>query len=263
MRISEEILNRKGAIKLDLVTKEVRNLLNQGLIASVNLTEWLCVDHKILINNVLPKEYHQACISAIDNLKQATAMKNIPLVANVLLDSGINKGSTLFAELCNHPSDSVRCWAAYIVGIEEDNLLSKLQSISQFAADDNFGVREIAWMAVRSDINAHLEDAISILTTWTSETDANVRRFASEVTRPRSVWSKHIDKLKDNPELGLPILEPLKSDSEKYVRDSVANWLNDAAKTRPDFVKDICARWDKESPTKETAYIIKKALRSL
>ncbi|MFV0419125.1 MAG: DNA alkylation repair protein [Dysgonomonas sp.] len=262
MTISEEILNRKGAIKQEFVTSEIRNLLNQGLIASVNLTEWLCIDHKFLINNVLPKEYQHTCISSINNLKQVTAMKSIPVVAGALFDSGINKSSTLFAELCNHPSDSVRCWAAYIVGIEKDTILSKLQSIKQFAADDNFGVREIAWMAVRSDIDALLEDAISILTTWTGETDINIRRFASEATRPRGVWSKHIDKLKDNPELGLSILDPLKSDSAKYVRDSVANWLNDAAKTRPDFVKDICVRWEKESQTKETAYIIKKALRS-
>jgi 3-methyladenine DNA glycosylase AlkC len=59
------------------------------------------------------------------------------------------------------------------------------------------------------------------------------------------------------------ILEPLKSDEAKYVQDSVGNWLNDASKTRPDFVLQLCEKWAKESPTKATNYIIQKARRTL
>lgn len=58
-------------------------------------------------------------------------------------------------------------------------------------------------------------------------------------------------------------LENLKSDPSKYVQDSVANWMNDAGKTQPEFVIEICKKWKQESPTKETNYIIKRALRSL
>lgn len=61
----------------------------------------------------------------------------------------------------------------------------------------------------------------------------------------------------------MPILEPLKSDNSKYVQDSVGNWLNDASKTQLVFVKELCKRWDMESDTKQTKYIIKKALRSI
>lgn len=39
--------------------------------------------------------------------------------------------------------------------------------------------------------------------------------------------------------------------------------LNDAGKTQPEFVKTLCEKWKDESPTKETAYIIKKALRTI
>ena len=55
----------------------------------------------------------------------------------------------------------------------------------------------------------------------------------------------------------------MKTDKAKYVQDSVGNWLNDASKTRPDFVVALCERWENESPAKETKYIVKKALRTL
>lgn len=39
--------------------------------------------------------------------------------------------------------------------------------------------------------------------------------------------------------------------------------LNDANKTQPEFVKTLCEKWKNESPTKETACIIKKHCRQL
>jgi 3-methyladenine DNA glycosylase AlkC len=108
-----------------------------------------------------------------------------------------------------------------------------------------------------------LTESIKILTKWSQSADENVRRFASESTRPRGVWCAHIEILKQNPALALPILENLKADSAKYVQDSVGNWLNDASKTQPDFVQHLCAKWTLESPAKSTEYIVKKALRTL
>jgi 3-methyladenine DNA glycosylase AlkC len=143
------------------------------------------------------------------------------------------------------------------------NIKQKLQKIQPFAADKHFGVREISWLVVRPNIAKNLDESLKNLTAWTTNTDENIRRFASEATRPRGVWCEHIEELKQNPELGLMILEPLKSDKAKYVQDSVGNWLNDASKTQPDFVKNVCKKWEKESSTKETAYIIKKALRTI
>jgi 3-methyladenine DNA glycosylase AlkC len=108
-----------------------------------------------------------------------------------------------------------------------------------------------------------LEPAIESLVGWAEHVDANLRRCASEVTRPCGVWCAHLTRVKAEPQLALPILEPLKSDGSKYVRDSVGNWHNDASKSQPAWVRRVTSRWRKESKTPETAYIVKKALRTI
>jgi 3-methyladenine DNA glycosylase AlkC len=142
--------------------------------------------------------------------------------------------------------------------------LEKLfDAIRPFAADEHFGVREIAWLAVRHRIIQDLEKSLAILSEWSQHENKNIRRFASEATRPRGVWCAHIVALKEKPELALALLDPLKSDKSKYVQNSVANWLNDARKTQALWVKNICDEWTRVSDSPETAYIIKRALRSL
>ena len=84
-----------------------------------------------------------------------------------------------------------------------------------------------------------------------------------EGTRPRGVWTSHIESLKRDPSLGLVLLEPVRSDASPYVRNAVANWLNDASKSRPDWVQQVCQRWTAESPTRETAWVVQRSLRTL
>ena len=142
-------------------------------------------------------------------------------------------------------------------------LEEKLLYIQPFAADHHFGVREIAWMSIREYLSAEIEKSIGLLTEWASSPDENIRRFAVESIRPRGVWTKHIDKLKQAPNLALPILNLLKADPSKYVQDSVGNWLNDASKTQPEWVLDLCEKWAQESNLQATNKIIKKAKRTL
>lgn len=269
---SDAILQRKGARKISDIPNEVVELLQKGQLQTVNLTEWLAVDHVVLLQNVLydlglDKE-SKPIIQRLDDLSEKRIMKIIPAIARewqMLLDckSEVER-SGLCAMLSRHRSDSVRCWAAYMIGQNQRwSLNKKLTGIRPFAADSHFGVREIAWMALRESIIRDLIESLDYLGDWVRDEDANIRRFAIELTRPQGVWAKHITALKENPAIALPLLEFVMSDPEKYVQDSVSNWLNDASKTNSDWVLQICDQWLKVSDTKETRRIVNRAKRSL
>ena len=260
---------RKGARSIKDISPDIMQQLNNGEIESANLVEWLAIDQRKLLENVLTSWQKQAYFSpilkAIDALKKQTVTTiNEAVGIGLLQQTKENNDTDLLPKMMTHQSDAVRCWATYVIGKNPHlSLAEMLKNIQPFAADTHFGVREIAWMAVRPTISKHLEQSIAIFSTWTGSKDENIRRFASEATRPRGVWCAHIDVLKQNPALALPILVPLKADKSKYVQDSVGNWLNDAGKTQPQFVTELCKTWAIESPTKETNYIIKKAMRTI
>lgn len=263
------IIKRKGARSSKDITAAILDQLNQGEIETLNLVEWLAVDQRKLIENLLRNNdrvaYLPAINTALSQLKKHTVNSiNESIGTTLFLLCKTNADQAFIDLIVKHPSDLVRCWATYTIGRNPDlNIEATLEAIKPFAADTHFGVREISWLAVRNKLTTDLEQAIAILSTWTADADANVRRFASESIRPRGVWSAHIDALKDNPALALPILEPLKADPARYVQDSVGNWLNDASKSQPMFVKAVCEQWERESPKKETLYIIKKAMRTI
>lgn len=48
-----------------------------------------------------------------------------------------------------------------------------------------------------------------------------------------------------------------------WANNGDANIRRFAGKTNPQFVDEVCKRWKKESRTKQTEYIIKKALRTI
>lgn len=262
-------IKRKGARSTKDIPTEILAQLNRGEIETANLVEWLAVDQRLLLKNLLIEnqrtDYLKPVLSKIELLKKQTVNTINEAIGTGIFEQVIkNNDSDFLKILSNHKADLVRCWTTYTIGKNEQlNITEMLKQIQPFSADKHFGVREICWLAVRTKIAQNLTKSIEILSKWTTNQDENIRRFTTEATRPRGVWCEHIEELKQNPELALSILEPLKSDTSKYVQDSVGNWLNDASKTQPDFVKELCKRWEKESGTKETKYIIKKALRTI
>ncbi|HDR7848849.1 TPA: DNA alkylation repair protein [Bacillus toyonensis] len=268
---AEVILNRKGARKVNEIPKEVLQLLQQGKVESVNLTEWLAINHIELLNNVLPsiglKNSLESIVAELEKQNVETGMKVIR-ITGTLLDEIIlkeNEGNKedVLLKLSNHISDSVRCWAAFMNKKSNNTLKDTLTYIRPFAADHHFGVREIAWMSIREDLSQNIEKSVELLVEWAKSEDENIRRFSVESIRPRGVWSKHIEILKQEPEKALPILNLLKSDPSKYVQDSVGNWLNDTSKTKPDWVMNLCEEWEKDTDIKSTSRIIKKAKRTI
>ncbi|MFY0520018.1 DNA alkylation repair protein [Lysinibacillus sp. UGB7] len=267
----EHILNRKGARKTSDIPSEILASLNRGLIESVNLIEWQAVDHPTLLEHVLPafnlKVKLDVLLTEMANQNAVTGMKAIrttsDLLTTAMIDESKAKKLEILTYCSNHISDSVRCWAAFMGKHSTQTLEEKLLFIRHFAADHHFGVREIAWMAIREDLSEDIDKSVALLTEWAIVDNENIRRFAVESIRPRGVWTKHIDILKQEPQKALPILDLLKADTSKYVQDSVGNWLNDASKTQANWVLAICEKWKKESEVSATDKIIKKATRTI
>lgn len=243
--------------------------LNHGEIECANVVEWSAVNRKCLLENVLKQhgriDYLQPIWEYVDNLeKQTINTVDEAIGVGLLHQMKIHNDNDFLQILLTFQSDLVRSWGAFIVGKDITLTLEQmLENIKPFATDRHFNVREEAWTAARPAIVQRSNESIALLSKWVADEDENIRRFASEVTRPRGVWCQHIEVLKQTPAIAFPILEPLKSDASKYVRDSVGNWLNDASKTQPTFVETLCSRWEKESPTAETKYIVKKAMRTI
>jgi len=252
------VQKRKGARRRSEVPPEVRQGLNDGTLETANLVEGLVVDCAALLGHVaseLPARAMAAVKSARGITRQMRAAGEV-LAAELGADS--------FGRFASHPSDTVRGWAAYLLAsLPGLTLKQRLARIRPLADDPHFAVREWAWIATRGAVADDLPGAIRLLGPWTAAASANIRRFAVEITRPRGVWCPHIECLKRDPGPGLPLLEPLRSDASKYVRDSVANWLNDAGKSHPQWVSALCGRWARESRTPETAHLVARATRSL
>ncbi len=239
----------KKQIPLDIV-----NQLNKGEKEASNLMEFLAVDLSLLLANTIP-EFN------FPKLPEPLGItKKFKLVATSLHGQF---GFKIFDTLRIHKSDSIRALACYILGEQKLSFTEKLNLIKPLADDPNSGVREWAWMVLRNDFTQELTRSIKLLSYWTQESSDNIRRFASELSRPRGVWCSHIKELRQKPWLGLEIIEPLRSDKAKYVQLSVGNWLNDAGKDHPDWVKNLCRDWSNQSTTPYTEKICKRAMRNL
>ena len=265
----QHLTARKGAARIALIPPEVLEALNDGLVPTVNLNEFLALDLGRLTRNVARQIGLEPQAERIaDTLAMLAAFAPVKRhlhVSRALYDLAEPRADrdAIAHALASHPSDVARSWAARWIMFSGMALADKLQRVRRFAADPHFGVREIAWMAVRDEVAGAVDEAVGLLEPWAHDRDENIRRFASEGTRPRGVWCAPIEALKAQPWRALPLLEPLKADPSRYVQNSVANWLNDASKTQPEWVDELCRRWLAESRAPATGYIVRRARRTL
>ncbi len=267
--MTQHLLGRKGAARIALIPAEVLDALNDGLIPTANLNEFLALDLARLSRNVasqvgLPAgtERLEDALAMLSAFKPVKRHEHVSRALYDLCEPRDDRDAIAHA-LATHCSDIARCWATQWVMFSAMPFAQKLRATRRFAADPHFGVREMAWMAVRDEIAGAVEEAVRLLRPWALDADPNIRRFASEATRPRGVWCAQVEPLKREPWRALPLIEPLRADPSRYVQNSVANWLNDASKTQPQWVNEICDRWRRDSRSPHTTYIVKRASRYL
>lgn len=247
--------SRRGARRPEAVPRDVLDELERGRISSVNHMEQMAMDQARLLKNVFPELSRRAA-----ELRKDRFLDRMRAGARLLWETF---GDGMFDLTKEHRSDTVRGWGAFGVGLTPaENISERFDRARIFADDEHFAVREWAWLGVRDAVRKETTGALNALRPWVIETSPLLRRFASEVTRPRSVWGSHLPVLKEDPWLAKPLLEILVVDGDRYVQTSVGNWLNDASVTSPGWVSDMCARWTKNYGS-TVQWTCRRALRSI
>ena len=251
--LKTSLIPRTGARRPTDVPPNVICALERGE-PSVNHMEQIAMDAGNLLQFLFPGTQQRST-----ELRVPRFLDRMRAGAQVVWDL---YGEKLFDVASGWRSDTARGWAAFAVPYADRDLAGYLELARRFADDEHFAVREWAWLGVRPVVAANPRGAVEVLSPWVHDRSPHTRRFCSEVTRPRGVWSSHIELFKRQPELCLPLLDPLATSTERYVRDSVGNWLNDAARSRPDWVHAICVGWeDKQGGA--VSYVCRRARRSL
>ncbi len=142
-------VKRKGSRSAKEIPKEILDQLNRGEIETANLVEWLAVDQRLLLENLLKQfdrtQYLQPILNDIENLKKKTVNTINEAIGTGLFEQSLkNNDAEILAIITNHTSDLIRCWATYTIGKNQAlNITQKLEKIQPFSADKHFGVREI------------------------------------------------------------------------------------------------------------------------
>ena len=116
--------------------------------------------------------------------------------------------------------------------------------------------------SIRAFLNRWPEETLARMQDWAGHPNYHVRRLVSEGTRPRLPWGQGIGIGHDRT---LPLLDRLHADPTRFVTRSVANHLNDVARTDPDAVIGRLAAWQAEGrqTEKELLWMRTHALRNL
>lgn len=229
--------------------------IESGLVQTATHVEQMAVDMGVLFENAFPHLAHESI-----GFSERGFLDRMRFGGRILWAHY----GTRVTEFAEAPSDVVRGWAAMAIG-ESDTLPfdERLSMVRRHAVDEHFAVREWAWLSLRPHVSERLDLAIARLSAWVAADNPYERRFAVEVTRPRSVWGRHISKLKEEPQIGLPLLEPLMCEPHRYVSASIGNWLNDASKHAPEWVRGTSDAWLRGCSCHATRRIVRRGTRAL
>ena len=122
--------------------------------------------------------------------------------------------------------------------------------------------RFTAEFSIRAFLERYPVTTYAQMLIWARDSNAHLRRLASEGLRPRLPWAPRLRAYQKDPRPVLAVLELLKDDPVRYVQRSVANNLNDIAKDHPALAIETCRRWAQDAPAART-WTIRHALRSL
>ncbi|MFN2557892.1 MAG: DNA alkylation repair protein [Nitriliruptorales bacterium] len=253
---------RKGASRRADIPPDVLDGLNRGELETVTLVEWLAIDMPTLLRHALADVGVEAplALTRAEEVRGEGVTRRLRAIGAALQA----EVPAAFEALASHRSDMVRAWAAFMLAADDTLPLDeRLERTKRCAADRSVAVRECAWDSFRPYVARELERGLTLLETWVYDEDPNIRRCAVEGTRPRGVWTAHIQELKREPWRGLPLLEPVRSDPSRYVQRAVANWLNDASKDQPEWTREVCGRWLQETGSAATEWIVNSAMRTL
>jgi len=246
---------RKGFSSRKLIPSEILNKLNKGEEATLSLSEALAIDMNILFCSIFPNiTYDTTAVKALGFIQKIKFFSDILAKNTNPLES--------FNFLLQHSSDTARAWACFLVPYLSKQFENSLQIMYPLILDKHFLVREWAWISLREQIIDNLQYNINLLN-YKHENHL-YRRFVSEILRPRGVWCKHITVFKNNQnnilDICVPILKYFSNEENRYVQNSVGNWINDCAKDNLEWIKQICSIWDTSNP--HTKYILKRGFRN-
>lgn len=263
---------RRGFVRRSDIPPDLLTDLSRGRAESLTLAEWLAIDLPCLLEEVLPTtecppETVEEAAALARQVHKEPIRRRLLAVGSALSRAARDSshGPEWLDRLAAHGSAMVRALAVYMLRADRTlDLPERLTAVEPFMLDRSTEVRECACDSLRPYLAADLSLAFDLLVPWVESPEEALRRCAVEALRPRGGRGcSPIKALTSDPEPALPLLERLRSDPSRYVQCSVSNWLQDASRSRPDWVMEVCDRWRRESPSRETAWTVGRALRTL
>jgi 3-methyladenine DNA glycosylase AlkC len=133
------------------------------------------------------------------------------------------------------------------------------------AFDDAMGIlaeltcRLTSEFAIRPLLNHDLDRALASVMAWTTSPDEDVRRLASEGTRPLLPGAQRVPAVLANPRATVDVINALYRDESEYVRRSVADHLKDLSRRHPDIAIETAAGW-LAAPDENTTRLVRRGL---